>query len=109
MEFKIYFSFYLSKRFNRRLKHSCLRECSFFVYGLSEKNNLGSDSMAINVAVNLKKKITRIFLFHLQESKDWNEDGILKVCIDELKSRSVFSNLTLPGLYLGKTLLLLRE
>lgn len=72
--------------------------------------------MARNVAINLKKDyknnifipFARIEGVECSLSQFCSSHVVLKVCIDEFKSKSVFSKflLTLPGQ--GKTLLLLR-
>lgn len=66
-------------------------------------------SVAINVAINLKKDHkNNIFIPFARIEGVECSHVVLKVCIDEFKSKSVFSKflLTLPGQ--GKTLLLLR-
>lgn len=65
--------------------------------------------MARNVAINLKKDYkNNIFIPFARIEGVECSHVVLKVCIDEFKSKSVFSKflLTLPGQ--GKTLLLLR-
>lgn len=64
-------------------------------------------SVAINVAINLKKDHkNNIFIPFARIEGVECSHVVLKVCIDEFKSKSVFSKflLTLPGQ--GKTLLL---
>lgn len=66
-------------------------------------------SVAINVAINLQKDHkNNIFIPFARIEGVECSHVVLKVCIDEFKSKSVFSKflLTLPGQ--GKTLLLLR-
>ena len=99
MEFKIYLSFYQCEGFSGSL-NSLVSDNIFLSLWLVRKKKCQNSSVAINVAVNLKKDHkNNIFIPFARIEGVECSHVVLKVCIDEFKSKSVFSKflLTLPG------------